>query len=88
LAQVLIEKQLLALHEEFTNLLKAEKNEDMGTMYDLLARIGDAFGNMREILQNHIATQGRTAIHENKDQCVNVIKIYLLIMPFPILKSQ
>ncbi|ODN04879.1 Cullin-1 [Orchesella cincta] len=66
---VLIEKQLAALHDEFPKLLKAERGDDMGRMYDLVARLGDAFGNMRELLQTHIATQGSMAIHEHKDQC-------------------
>ncbi|CAL8109560.1 unnamed protein product [Orchesella dallaii] len=74
---VLIEKQLSALHEEFPNLLKAERDDDMGRMYDLVARLVDSFGNMREILQTHIASQGAMAIHQNKDQCNNEPKEYI-----------
>lgn len=62
----------MVLHEEFPILLRARSVDDMGRMYDLVARVGDAFGNMRETLQDHIANEGSSAILQNRELCTNV----------------
>lgn len=72
LFQVLIEKQLAVLHDEFPLLLKAQEIDDMARMFDLVSKLGDSFGSMRDTLQSHIVTEGSTAIAQNKDVCSNV----------------
>ena len=59
---VLIAKQLDTLHQEFKNLLHQEKQEDLGRMFQLVARLDDALGDMREHLEAHICTQGLAAV--------------------------
>jgi cullin 1 len=61
---VLIQKQLDNLHQEFKNLLHQEKKEDLGRMYQLVARLEDALGNMKEHLENHICNQGLASLEE------------------------
>jgi hypothetical protein len=62
--QVLIQKQLDNLHQEFKNLLHQEKKDDLGRMYQLVARLDDALGDMKEHLENHICAQGLAAVEE------------------------
>lgn len=69
---VLIEKQLSTLHDEFPTLLRNEQLDDLGRMFDLISKINDAYGNMRETLQAHIGNEGAAAILQNKDQCNSV----------------
>ncbi|CAG7819834.1 unnamed protein product [Allacma fusca] len=61
---VLIQKQLDNLHQEFKNLLHFEKKDDLGRMYQLVARLDDALGAMKDHLENHICCQGLTALEE------------------------
>jgi len=64
---VLIQKQLDTLHQEFKNLLHQEKEEDLGRMYQLVARLDDSLGDMREHLESHICAQGLAAVEELGD---------------------
>lgn len=68
---VLIQKQLDNLHQEFKNLLHQEKKDDLGRMYQLVARLEDALGDMKEHLENHICTQGLAALEELGDASVD-----------------
>ena len=61
---VLIQKQLDNLHLEFKNLLHLEKKDDLGRMYQLVARLDDALGAMKDHLENHICSQGLSALEE------------------------
>ena len=70
--KVLIEKHLAQFHDEFQNLLNADKNEDLGRMYQLVSRIPDGVTELKRLLENHINNQGLAAIEKLGDESVNV----------------
>uniref|UniRef100_A0A0A9WZX0 Cullin-1 n=2 Tax=Lygus hesperus TaxID=30085 RepID=A0A0A9WZX0_LYGHE len=75
--RVIIEKQMEVLHAEFQHLLDADKNEDLGRMYQLVARIPDALVELRALLEAHIASQGLDAIEKCLDTASNDPKTYV-----------
>jgi hypothetical protein len=70
--QVLIQRQLETIHQEFKNLLHDEKKDDLGRMYQLVARLEDALGDMKEHLEMHIQSQGLDAIAQTGETGQNV----------------
>merc|ERR1712012_263860 len=75
--KVLIEKHLDHFHDEFQNLLNADKNDDLGRMYQLVSRIPDGVGELKRLLENHINNQGLAAIEKLGDESVNDPKLYV-----------
>ena len=62
LERVLIAKHLDVLQQEFQSLLQADKNEDLRRMYELVSRISEGLGELKNLLENHITQQGTIAI--------------------------
>ena len=70
--RVLIEKHKEIFHLEFQNLLNADKNDDLGRMYQLVSRISDGLGELKNLLENHINNQGLAAIEKLGEEALNV----------------
>ena len=76
--KVLIEKHLEIFHAEFQSLLNADKNEDLGRMYQLVSRIPDGLGELKNLLENHINNQGLIAIEKLGEEALNVSESFYL----------
>lgn len=64
-------------HSEFQQLLDSDKDADLGRMYSLVARIPDGLGELRTLLEQHIAAQGLSAIEKCGESAHNVSFSYL-----------
>merc|ERR1711963_801652 len=58
-------------------LLNADKNEDLGRMFQLVSRIPDGLGELRNLLENHITAQGLAAIEKLGQEALNDPKQYV-----------
>jgi len=75
--KVLIQKHLENFHSEFQNLLNTDKNEDLGRMYQLVARIQDGLDELKSLLEKHILNQGLSALEKCGDSAINDPKVYV-----------
>ena len=75
--KVLIEKHLEMFHQEFMTLLQSDMQDDLARMFELVSRIPDGLGKLKEFLENHINLQGTQAIDGLDEQAVNDPKMYV-----------
>jgi cullin 1 len=81
--QVLIEKHLDTFEQEFQLMLKADKDEDLGRMFELVSRIPDGLGKFMGLLERHIEEVGLGQIEKlgagaiNTEGIQNDPKIYV-----------
>lgn len=54
------------------NLLNSDKYTDLGRMYDLVARIPEGLTELKNVQENHILEQGRSALEKCGDAAINV----------------
>jgi len=78
--QVLIEKHLDTFYTEFKNLLTDDKNEDLGRMYNLTSRVPDALGMLKQLLEEHIYSQGLSTIEKCGEAAINDPRQYVTTM--------
>jgi len=74
---VLIEKHLETFNAEFQNMLTADKDEDLGRMFQLVSRIPDGLTELKTLLENHITSVGLSAIENLGQEAINDPKIYV-----------
>ncbi|XP_014210913.1 cullin-1 [Copidosoma floridanum] len=75
--QVLIEKHLDVLYEEFSHFLDEDKNNGLGRIYRLVARIPNGLVELKNIFKNHVYNQGVAAIDRCGDMPAKDSKHYI-----------
>lgn len=80
--KVLIEKHLDMFHQEFMALLQSDMQDDLARMFQLIFRIPDGLGKLKEFLENHITLQGTQAIDGLDEQAINDPKTYVTTILF------
>jgi cullin 1 len=75
--KVLIEKHLETFNQEFKTMLVADKDEDLGRMFQLVSRIPDGLTELKTLLEVHISEVGLSAIEKLGQEAQNDPKIYI-----------
>lgn len=75
--EVLIKDHLELFHTEFTNLLNADKNDDLARMYDLAIKIPDGLNELKRLLEIYITNKGLEAIEKIAEASLNDPTIYV-----------
>jgi len=75
--KVLIEKHLETFNHEFKAMLVADKDEDLGRMFQLVSRIPDGLTELKTLLEAHICDVGLGAIEKLGQEAQNDPKIYV-----------
>jgi len=75
--RVLIEKHLETFNQEFKAMLVADKDEDLGRMFQLVSRIPDGLTELKSLLEAHISEVGLGAIEKLGEAAQNDPKIYV-----------
>ncbi|XP_023329332.1 cullin-1 [Eurytemora carolleeae] len=75
--KVLIEKHLETFNLEFKTMLVADKDEDLGRMFQLVSRIPDGLTELKTLLEVHISEVGLSAIEKLGQEAQNDPKIYI-----------
>ena len=65
---------------QFLNLLDADKNEDLGLIYNLVSRIQDGLRELKKLLEIHIHNQSLAAIEQCGKTALKDPKMYIQIM--------
>jgi len=73
----LISNNLELFYSEFQRLLNDNKNEDLARMYQLVNRVPNGLDELKKLLEQHIAEQGRDAIERCGDAALNDPKLYV-----------
>lgn len=75
--KVLIEKHLDMFHQEFRTLLQSDMQDDLARMFQLVSRLDNGLGKLKDFLESHITLQGTQAIDGLDKQAMNDPKIYV-----------
>ncbi|KAF1809455.1 Cullin-domain-containing protein [Eremomyces bilateralis CBS 781.70] len=75
--EALIADHSLLLRDEFQSLLDNDRQEDLGRMYKLLARIPDGLDPLRTRFETHVRKSGLAAIEKTTDKEIMEPKVYV-----------
>ena len=75
--KVLIEKHLDMFHQEFRTLLQSDMQDDLARMFQLVSRLENGLGKLKDFLESHITLQGTQAIEGLDKQAMNDPKTYV-----------
>ncbi|KAH9370139.1 hypothetical protein HPB48_015106 [Haemaphysalis longicornis] len=75
--RALIERRLEILYEEFKNLLRDDRCDDLGRMYRLVSHTDNGLVQLRELFGNHVLAEGLSTIGRIGEAGVQNPKLYV-----------